>query len=900
MSEQDHRPDPDALLRRLSEDEARARRGKLKIFFGFAPGVGKTYRMLQVARDLIDQKLEVVVGLIETHGRYDTATLMLGMELIARRKVEYRGRVLEEFDLDTALTRRPKLLLVDELAHTNAAGGRHAKRWQDVLELLDAGIDVFTTVNVQHLESLNDVIAQITGVQVRETFPDSLLDRADEIELVDVAPEELLQRLREGKVYLPDQAKLAAEHFFQRGNLLALRELALRSMAQCVDKGVQEYRAVQGVAETWPAGERILVCVGPSPSSARLVRSASRMAAGLRCPWVAAYVDVSAFRPMSEADRDRLEAHLRLAESLGGTVTRLSGTRIPDALLHYARKANVTRIVIGKPTHSRLRDQLRGSLLYELVRGSGDIDVVVISGAEPDSAAPRVRDTPEQRPVRFGPYAAATGIVGATLALAMVARRMLGLPDVEMLFILAVMITAIRFGRWPAVLAATLGVASYDFFFVPPFHTFDVADQRYVLTFAMMFGVGFVVSELTTRLKRQEMDALAREERTASLYALSRALGKLEEPSAIAEVLARQAAQVFDAAAFVLRAGQSGALQQVCSFPTDAMLDSKELGVARWCSEHGTAAGFGTETLPGASVTCAPLQVASSPVGVLAIEPRTRAPFRMEQRDFLEAFCRQAAFAFERTRLAEEARAAAVRVKAEETRSSLLSAVSHDLRTPLASITGAATALRDDDSLEATTRRDLLASICREAERLERLVANLLDMTRLESDSIELKRDWMPVEEIVGAALTRLESRLADRKVQIEIPDDLPLVSVDPVLFAQVFVNLIENAIKYAPADSPIEIVAERDGPLVSFSVMDRGPGLPGGAEERVFEKFFRVAKPGVAGVGLGLPICRAIAEAHGGTIRAENRPGGGATFRITIPLPGEPPAALPAEETES
>ena len=898
MSEPHDRPDPDALLRKVSDDEARARRGKLKIFFGFAPGVGKTYRMLQVARDLIDQKVEVVVGLIETHGRYDTATLMLGMELLARRKVEYRGRLLEEFDLDTALARRPKLLLVDELAHTNAPGGRHAKRWQDVSELLDAGIDVFTTVNVQHLESLNDVIAQITRVQVRETFPDSLLDRADEIELVDVAPEELLQRLKEGKVYLPEQAKRAAEHFFQRGNLLALRELALRSIAECVDKGVQEYRAVQGVAETWPAGERILVCVGPAPTSARLVRAASRMAAGLRCPWVAAYVELSAFRPMNEQDRDRLETHLRLAESLGGSVTRLSGTRIPESLLHYARKNNVTRIIIGKPTHSRFRDQLRGSVLYELVRGSGNIDVIVISGTEADAASPGSRAGREAPPVRFRPYAAATLIACGTLAIALVARTFLALPDLGMLFILAVMITAIRFGRGPAVLAATLGVALYDFFFVAPFHTFAVADQRYVLTFAMMFGVGLVVSELTTRLRRQEMDALAREERTASLYALSRALGKLEDPAAIAETLARHAAEVFEANAFVLRAEPSGALQQVGSSPADATLDAKDVGVAKWCSEHGTAAGFGTETLPGASVTCAPLQVASSPVGVLAIEPRTRSPMRIEQRDFLEAFCRQAAFAFERTRLAEEARAAAVRVKIEETRSSLLSAVSHDLRTPLAAITGAATSLRDDGTLGATTRTELLLSICQEAERLERLVANLLDMTRLESGSVEMKRDWIPLEELVGAALTRLESRLGDRKVRVEIPDDLPIISVDPVLFAQVFVNLVENTIKYAPADSPIEIVATHEGPLVVASVMDRGPGLPIGTEERVFEKFFRVPRPGVAGVGLGLPICRAIAEAHGGTICAENRPGGGAVFRITIPVQGEPPTALPAGDT--
>lgn len=900
MVERGDRPDPDALLRKLSEDEVRASRGKLKVFFGFAPGVGKTYRMLLAARDLIDQRLDVVVGLIETHGRYDTASLMLGMELLARRRIEYRGRQLEDFDLDAALARKPKVLLVDELAHTNAPGGRHAKRWQDVTELLDAGIDVYTTVNVQHLESLNDVVAQITRVRVRETFPDSLLDRADEVELVDVAPEELLQRLREGKVYLPDEAKRAAEHFFQRGNLLALRELALRRMAQTVDDGVQEYRAVKGVAETWPAGERILVCVGPAPSSARLVRAAARMAAGLRCPWVAAYVDPPAFRPMSEQDRDRLDAHLRLAESLGGSITRLSGARIPEALLQYARKSNVTRIIIGKPTHSRLRDELRGSLLFEVVRGSGDIEVTVISGAESDSAPVRHRAPADKPPVRLAPYFAAAAIVAATLGLAAVVQRLLGLPDIAMLFVLAVMITAIRFGRGPALLAATLGVAVYDFFFVAPFHTFAVADDRYVLTFAMMFGVGYTVSELTTRLRRQEHDALSREERTAALYALSRELGRLEDSAEIAAAVAAHAARGFDARAHVLLLDEAGTLLPAAAFPSDAALDPKDVGVAKWCAEHGTSAGLGTETLPGAAVTCSPLQIAATPVGVLALEPRTRTPLRIEQRDFLEAFCRQAAFAFERSRLAEEARAAAVRVKLEETRSSLLSAVSHDLRTPLASITGAATSLRDSSGLDQETERELIGSICREAERLERLVTNLLDMTRLEAGTVVIARDWVPLEELVGAALTRLESRLGAREVHVRIPDELPLVSVDPVLYAQVFVNLVENAVKYSPPESPIDIVADREGDIVTVSVMDRGPGLPSGAEERVFEKFFRGSHPGVAGVGLGLPICRAIAEAHGGSIRAENRTGGGAVFRLAIPLPGEPPPAPPAEDAPS
>ena len=524
MSEPPNRPDPDALLQRVKAEERKAKRGKLKVFFGFAPGVGKTYRMLQVARDLVaDQGLDIAIGIVETHRRRETAALVLGLELLPRRHVEYRGRTVEEFDLDGALARRPKVILIDELAHTNVAGSRHPKRWQDVEELRDAGIDVFTTVNVQHVESLNDVVAQITHIQVRETVPDSVLDDADAIELVDIAPEELLERLREGKVYLPEQAKLAANHFFQRGNLLALRELALRRTAQHVDEDVLQYREELGLSTNVPAGERLLVCVGPAPSSARLVRAAARLAAGLRCAWVAAYVEAAPLAAMTESDRERLEAHLRVAESLGATVTRLSGIRVSEALLSYARRHNVSRILIGKPTHSRLRDRLRGSLLDEVVRGSGDIDVHVISGnAEQGERTRRPREA--HATVIWGHYAASAALVGVTLALAAFLHSVLRLPDPEMLFLITVMVTAIWFGRGPSLLAAGLGVGAYDFFFVPPYLTFNVADRRYFLTFAMMFVIGFVLSELTGRIKRQERDALSREERTAVLYALTREL----------------------------------------------------------------------------------------------------------------------------------------------------------------------------------------------------------------------------------------------------------------------------------------------------------------------------------------------------------------------------------------
>jgi len=894
MSEPVPRPDPDALLRRVQDEEARERRAKLKIFFGFAPGVGKTYRMLQVARDLvIEQKVaDVVVGVVETHKRFDTGALLLGLELLPRSRIDYRGKLLEELDLDGALARKPRLLIVDELAHTNAPGSRHAKRWQDVLELLDAGIDVFTTVNVQHVESLNDVVAQITGVQVRETIPDSILERADEIELVDIAPEELLARLREGKVYLPEQARRAADHFFRRGNLLALRELALRRMAQHVDEDVREFREQHGVSATWPTGERILVCVGPAPSSARLIRTAARLAAGLRAPWVAAYVDAAALGGIGEPDRERLEAHLRLAESLGAAVIRLSGTRTSQALLAYARKENVTRIVIGKPTHSRLRDRLRGSLLDDVVRGSGDIELVVISG-DPQEARPDPR-AEDGGHASFAPtdWLAAVGLVAATSALAALLRRIAQVPDVEMLYLLAVMIASLRLGRGPSLLTAGLSVAAYDFFFVPPFLTFRVSDISYLMTFAMMFIVSFLLSEFMTRIRRQEQDALAREERTAALYALSSELGAAVDLTTVGEATARLAARSFEASAFVLRAEADGALRALASHPREATLERNEQAVARWALEHGRPAGLGTDTLPGSRALAVPLRAGAEAYAVLALLPRSPRPLRSEQRGFLDAFCRQAALALERARLAEEARAAAVHARTEEMRSSLLSAVSHDLRTPLAVITGAATSLRDDRALASDSRRDLVETVCEEAERLERLVANLLDMTRLDSGRVALKREWVPLEEIVGSALTRFDKALASRELGVDIAKDVPaLVFVDPILIEQLLVNLLENAIKYA-AEGPIEVEVRAAGSSFELSVADRGPGLPPEIQARAFEKFVRGPTATARGVGLGLAICRGVAEVHGGSIAVENRAGGGACFRVRLPIGEGPPSA--------
>lgn len=903
MTPESGRPDPDILLERVTAEAERERRAKLRIFFGFAPGVGKTYRMLQVARDLVREKADVVVGAVETHGRYDTGGLLLGLEILPRKKFEYRGREMEEFDLDAALARKPAVLILDELAHTNVPGARHTKRWQDAMELLHAGIDVYTTLNVQHVESLNDVVAQITRVQVRETVPDSVLERADTVELVDISPEELLTRLREGKVYLPDQAARAATHFFQRGNLLALRELALRRTAERVEADVLEYREQEGVRDTWLTTERILVCISPSPTSDRLLRAARRTAAGLRAPWTAAYVEPPGIKPPGEADQIRMEQYTRLAESLGATVVRLTGPTVGGAILDYARKHNITRLLVGKPRRHRFRPGFRGSLLDQIVAGSGDIDVHVISG---DPAAPSEERFESPRPTMPTPwtaYAWAALFVAATTGLSAAVLAIYPVPDLEILYVVTVMLTALRLGRKPSLVAAALSVAAYDFFFVPPMRTFAISDWHYLLTFVMMFGVGWLVSTLTTRIRWQEEAAAAREERTRSLFELGRDLGYARTVNATAEVAAKHAARAFDASSIVLMPGAARDLTAHAAEPAGVTLDAGDMGVAKWVFEHGRIAGSGTDTLPGARVICIPLLTTGDPVGVLALLPRRTSPLDADQRARLDAFCRQAAFAIERALLAREAEASALRAKAEEMRSSLLSAVSHDLRTPLAAITGAVSTLRDPAAQFSPVQQDeLLSDIQVEAARLERLVANLLDMTRVESGGLRVQRDWVPLEEMVGSALARLDRVLGGRPVEVSIATGLPLLSVDPLLVEQVLVNLIENAAKYTPPSSRIDIEGRQEGNSIVVEVKDRGPGIRAGDEQRVFDKFYRGGDTTVAGAGLGLAICKGIVEAHGGTIGVENRSGGGAVFRILLTNAGgdAPTMDAPREVTPS
>ena len=884
------RPDPDALLHRVQEEEARSKRGKLKIFFGATAGVGKTYAMLEAARRHVAEGRDAVLGWVETHGRKETGALLEGLPTLPPRQYEHRGAQLPEFDLDAALARRPSLLLLDELAHTNATGARHAKRWQDVQELLEAGIDVYTTLNVQHLESLNDVVAQITGVAVRETLPDAVLEQADEVELVDLPPDDLLQRLKEGKVYIPEQAQRAIQSFFRKGNLLALRELALRRTAERVDEQMRSYRRDHAIARTWPAGERLLVCVGPNPAAVRLIRATRRMAAGLRADWIAVYVETPQHPGLPESDRRALADNMRLAEQLGGRTAVLSGHDVSAEVLAYARQHNVTKIVAGKPTHSPWRDRILGSLVDEIVRGSGDIDVYVISGDVSDEE--RVAALPARRHSPPRAYVPAVAAVAVCSLVSWAMFPLFAASNLVMVYLLGVAYVATRHGRGPSVLASVLSVACFDFFFVAPSLTFGVSDTQYLLTFMIMLVVGLLISTLASRVREQTEAVRQRERRTSNLYALSRDLAATRGAQEIARASARHLAEMALAPCAVLLPRPDGQLVPLAPEGSAFTLEPRDEAVARWVFEHGRMAGIGTGTLPGAGALFLPLVGTRGPVAVLGVRPEPSADFPPDQIHLLEAAASQTAAALERAQLAEEAQRAQVDVETERLRNALLSSVSHDLRTPLAAITGAASTLLEDQAgIAPETRVELTETIYEEADRLNRLVRNLLDMTRLQSGALRVAKEWHPLEEIVGAALSRLEPRLRGRRVSTEVPADLPLVPLDGVLIEQVFVNLLENALKYTPRDSPIEIAASRRDREVVVDVGDRGPGLPSGEEERIFDKFHRVparALPG--GVGLGLTVCRGIVTAHGGRIWAENRPGGGAVFRFSIPLEGTPP----------
>jgi two-component system sensor histidine kinase KdpD len=900
------RPDPDRLLAEVKAAAAREQRGRLKIFFGASAGVGKTFAMLAAAQALRRGGTDLVVGLLETHGRAETAAMLEGLEQLPPLMLDVQGAPVKEFDLDGALKRRPTLLLVDELAHTNAPGARHPKRWQDVDELLGAGINVYTTLNVQHIESLNDVVGQITGVRVSETLPDTFFETADEVELIDLSAEELLKRLKEGKVYVPQQIERALDNFFKKGNLIALRELALRQTADRVDAQMREYREEEAIAPVWAAGERIVVSIGGSDRGERLIRSAKRLADALDTEWHAVYVETPAMLRLPQAERNRVLGYLRLAEQLGAKTAVLSGASIADELLAYVHDNNISKLIMGKPRRRGIRrwlfssavdtvtDRLRGVEL-QLV---GDPDVERPAGAFSDQLA-RTKSylgIDESKPTshkrRWRGYAAAVLITAGATLLAWLLFGRFSQTNLVMVYLVGVLLVAYRYGRGPAIVASMLSVALFDFLFVSPYYSFAVSDTEYVLTFIVMLLVGLVISNLTASIRLQARVAQHRQARAEALYKMTRELSRANDLDEAVTIAVQHVSKVFEAQAVVLLPGVNGTIAYPKAQGIYGSYHGADLGVARWVFGNRVAAGLGTHTLSGAEALHLPLLAAHEMIGVLAVLPAR--PDRLlipEQRHLLETFGGQIAAAIERIQLAAEAAEMARKAETESMRNSLLNAISHDLRTPLAVLVGASSSLVDDaERLSAAAKHELAVSIHEEAKRMSTLVGNLLDMARLESGAVELARQWTPLEEIVGSVLSRLTPMLADHPVSVALPADLPLINVDPVLIEQVFANLLENAVKYTPPGTPIEISARKLAARIAVEVADSGPGIPPGEEAKLFDKFYRLQREAAqSGVGLGLAICKAIIAAHGGTISAANRATGGAIFRFELPA-GEPP----------
>ncbi len=895
----DERPTPEQMLARVKtegEPESRdATRGRLKLFFGYAAGVGKTYAMLQAAQLMRKEGRDVVAGYVEPHGRPETEALLDGLACLPTLSVAYRGTTLREFDLDAALARKPEVILVDELAHTNAPGMRHAKRWQDVEELLTAGIDVFSTVNVQHVESLNDVVAGISGVTVRETFPDEVFDRADDVVLIDLTPDELLERLRQGKVYIPQQAAHALERFFRKDNLAALREIALRHTADRIHEDVETARRGVAAKVPWPTNERLLVCVGPSPTSAKVVRAAKRLADRLDAPWVAMHVETAQAARMGDLDRQRLYQHLRLAESLGAETVQISGEDVSREVLQYAGSRNVTKIVVGKTDEHLAWWRPRvPSLVDRLIRHSGNIDVFVVRGV--DEPLSVTAHSAQQRGVpRVLPW---LGTLAALIVATLVALAMHGLGFTEanlvMVYLLAVVAVAARWGALPAVAASVMSVLLFDVLFTQPYYWLTVHDTQYLVTFAVMLIVGLLASTLTTRARYQADVARRNERRTEALYRLSRRLTAISPTIQLTEEAEKMVGEVFDAYAVIFLPDDHDRIRPILGHAATFAASATEFTAAQWVLDHNEAAGRGTNTLPSAEALYIPMATPNRVAGVLAVQPANAGDvLSPDARQLLDTYATQIAFALERNRLTEKSQKAEVQVETEKLRSSLLSAVSHDIRTPLAAIAGAGSSLcQSFGSLDQRTRTELLETICDESDRLSRLVDNLLHMTRLSAGRISINRQWQPVDEVIGSALNRMGPQLRDRSVHIEIPENLPLGHFDDVLIEQLLLNLLDNAVKYSEQGSPIEIRAEGRSGRIAIEVSDRGQGLLDGDEQRVFDMFYRGAdaKPDRRGTGLGLAICKAIATAHSGTIAATNRPAGGTTIRFELPFEGGPP----------
>ncbi|MGS0740744.1 DUF4118 domain-containing protein [Glaciimonas sp. GG7] len=930
----DHRPDPDALLARMQTEQNLASRGKLRIYFGASAGVGKTYAMLLAAHKLQTEGREVLAGVIESHGRVDTAALLTGLTVLPLKQLIYRDKKLPEFDLDAALERKPSLILVDELAHSNAPGSRHPKRWQDVEELLSAGIDVFTTLNVQHLESLNDVVGGITGIRVAETLPDTVFDAADEVVQVDVPADELLARLRLGKVYQLPQAERASQNFFRKGNLIALRELALRRTADRLQGDVQAYRIEKSIGTVWQTDAALLACVGPTINAEHVIRSTARLATQLNAEWRAVYVETPRLQRLSSARREAILETLKLAQNLGATTAVLSGADVATVIADYARSNNISKIIVGRSQHyGKWKWQWRWQALWpwqnnfaaKLAAQAKDIDLIEIgqpsiravdkSGAA--SSSGRYLPTPKQLfgSSRIWGYVWAVAVTVLVTLLATPILPYFDLANIVMLYLLAEVLIAVRFGRGPAITIALLSIAAFDFFFVPPRFSFAISDFQYLLTFAVMLAVGLIITHLTTGLRYQARVASYREARSRALFEFSRELSGALQTEQIFETSRKFLQRTFNAQTLLLVPDMAGRLQVAgAGNGVDKDHQTLDLGIAQWAFDNAKNAGIGTDTLPASNYLYLPLIAPMRTRGVLAILPHSRRWILIpEQQQQLYTFGALAAIALERVHYVEVAQDALITMESERLRNALLSALSHDLRTPLTALIGLSESLVLSKPPLLNAQQALAVALHEETLRMSALVINLLDMARIQSGEVKLNLQWQPFEEVVGSALRASGSALAGHSVETHVAHSLPLVRFDALLIERVLCNLLENAAKYAPPSgsplaSVIRLSAVVTGQFLSVTVSDHGPGLPRGMEETIFDKFTRgereSAKPGV---GLGLAICRAIVEAHGGTIGAKccvngsqsGGENGGAEFTFTIPL-GVPPSMPEPEDDVS
>ncbi|MDP2931147.1 MAG: sensor histidine kinase KdpD [Chloroflexota bacterium] len=883
MGPTDSRPSPDELLERIKAEEEPKKRGALKIFLGYAAGVGKTYTMLEAAQQR-KKELDVVVAYVETHGRTETEALLEGLEVIPRKQSEYEGLTLSEMDLDAVLRRRPRLALVDELAHTNVPDSRHLKRYQDVDELLEAGIDVYTTLNIQHIERLQDVVAQVTGVWIRETVPDVFIDNAGEIEIVDLPPEELLKRLKEGKVYVPDQIAQATANFFRKGNLTALRELTMRTAAKHVDKQKQAYMGTHAIRGPWPTSERLLVCISLSPTGSALVRATGRLARQLGAEWFAVHVETPTRISLSSDREDRLMDTLRLAERMGAKTARIQGNSVAEAVIEFARQNRVTKIVLGKPRRRLWRNLFGASIENQIIRQSAQSDIFIVNDTGEKA---RVDRAPEREWRNWLGYLWGLGLVALVTLLGQGAHGLFSLAATAMLYLLSVAVAAIFWGFGPSIAVSILSVIAFEFFFLNPFES--VVNAAYFFTLATLLVISIIFSYLASQTRQRTETARRRERETAALYALSRDLAVSNDLESYVDTIIRRTRETFGRGVSIfLPNPQNRAVLKLYAKSSDIGIDEKELAAALWCFQHEKMAGKGTDTLPGAKARYLPLVTARGTIGVIGTwSTDAESRLTIEQERLLGAYTDLEALAIEGILMAEEANKTKILRTTEALQTALLNSISHGLRTPLISIINALNSLREGGvNLDDTTKRDVIQAASDEAETLSHLITNLIDMSRIDAGAVKILRHPSKVPEIIAAALEQLRSESESRQVKIDLSPSLPIIWVDFGLIVQTLVNILDNAFKYSPHDAPVEISARQVGQEIEIDVADRGIGIPELDLVRVFDKFYRVQRPdNVVGTGLGLSICKGFVEAHGGRIRAENRPGGGTIIKVTLPI---------------